>query len=52
MSKKIPLSVVTIAHNEEKNIEACLGSTMDWTDEHIMNEYGKRNFMLKSKMDI
>lgn len=33
---KLPLSVVTIAHNEEKNIEDCLKSTQGWADEHIV----------------
>jgi glycosyltransferase involved in cell wall biosynthesis len=33
---KISLSVVTIAHNEEKKIEACLRSTQGWADEHIV----------------
>ncbi|MFA4991765.1 MAG: HAD-IIIA family hydrolase [Candidatus Omnitrophota bacterium] len=33
---KIPLSVVTIARNEERNISDCLGSTAGWADEHIV----------------
>lgn len=32
----LSLSVVTIAHNEEKNIESCLESTRGWADEHII----------------
>ncbi|MFC1508566.1 glycosyltransferase family 2 protein, partial [Candidatus Omnitrophota bacterium] len=34
MTKK--LSVVTIARNEEDNIEECLKSTLGWADEHIV----------------
>ncbi len=30
---KLALSVVTIAHNEEKRIEDCLKSTAGWADE-------------------
>ena len=30
------LSVVTIAHNEERNIVECIGSTKLWADEHIV----------------
>jgi glycosyltransferase involved in cell wall biosynthesis len=33
---KLPLSVVTIAHNEEKNMESCLASMRGWADEHIV----------------
>ncbi|MBU4589785.1 MAG: glycosyltransferase family 2 protein [Candidatus Omnitrophica bacterium] len=33
---KFFLSVVTIAHNEEKRIEDCLKSTQGWADEHIV----------------
>jgi len=33
---RMPLSVVTIAHNEEKNIESCLKSTCGWAGEHIV----------------
>jgi len=33
---KIPLSVVTIAHNEEHRIEDCLKSTQGWAGEHII----------------
>ena len=33
---KIHLSVVTIAHNEERRIEDCLKSTQGWADEHII----------------
>ena len=36
VNKIIPLSVVTIVHNEEKNIESCLESTKLWADEHII----------------
>jgi glycosyltransferase involved in cell wall biosynthesis len=36
MQQKLSLSVVTIAHNEEKRIEACLRSTQGWADEHIV----------------
>ena len=32
----LPLSVVTIAHNEADNIALCLGSTRGWADEHII----------------
>lgn len=32
----IPISVVTIARNEEANIEECLKSTLGWADEHIL----------------
>jgi len=35
-SKRLPLSVVTIAHNEEDKIEPCLKSTYGWVDEHII----------------
>jgi len=35
-SKRVPLSVVTIAHNEEDKIEPCLKSTYGWVDEHII----------------
>ncbi len=35
-NNKLSLSVVTIAHNEERNIEDCLKSTQGWTDEHIV----------------
>lgn len=33
---KLPLSVVTIAHNEENNMEFCIASTRGWADEHIV----------------
>ncbi|MFH1782713.1 MAG: glycosyltransferase family 2 protein [Candidatus Omnitrophota bacterium] len=36
MEGKLPLSVVTIAYNEEHRIEGCLKSTQDWADEHII----------------
>ena len=36
MSRMLPLSIVTIAYNEEKNIENCLRSTQGWADEHIV----------------
>jgi len=36
MSVKLLLSVVTIAHNEEKKIEDCLRSTEGWAGEHII----------------
>lgn len=32
----IPISVVTIARNEEENIENCLKSTAGWASEHII----------------
>lgn len=36
MNKKIPLSVVIVAKNEEKNIHSCLSSVCDWADEVIL----------------
>ena len=33
---RLPLSVVTIAHNEEHRIEGCLKSTQGWAGEHII----------------
>lgn len=33
---KMPLSVVTIAKNEDVNIAECIKSTKGWTDEHIV----------------
>ncbi len=33
---KVPLSVVVIAKNEERNIEECLGSVYGWVDEIIL----------------
>lgn len=36
MDTKLPLSVVTIARNEEEKIQACLRSTEGWADEHII----------------
>ena len=35
-AKKISLSVVTIARNEEKKIEDCIRNTYGWADEHII----------------
>ncbi len=32
----VPISVVTIAKNEEKNIGECMKSTLGWADEHIV----------------
>ncbi|MFA5356252.1 MAG: glycosyltransferase family 2 protein [Candidatus Omnitrophota bacterium] len=34
--KKIPLSVVVMARNEEKNIAECLESVVDWVDEIVV----------------
>jgi glycosyltransferase involved in cell wall biosynthesis len=33
---KVPLTVVVLTYNEEKNIETCLGSISDWADEIIV----------------
>lgn len=34
--EKIPLSVVVVTHNEEKNIEECLGSVAGWVDDIVV----------------
>lgn len=36
MGDRLPLSVVTIAYNEEKKIADCLLSARGWADEHIV----------------
>ncbi|MCM8792671.1 MAG: glycosyltransferase family 2 protein [Candidatus Omnitrophica bacterium] len=36
MNKTIPLSVVIVAKNEEKNIQSCLSSVLGWADEIIV----------------
>ena len=33
---RLALSVVTISHNEENNIENCLRSADEWAREHIV----------------
>src|SRR4051812_28592792 len=33
---KIPLSIVVITKNEERNIEECLSSVADWADEMVV----------------
>lgn len=40
MDKKIPLSVIVLTYNEEKNIEDCLKSVYGWADEiFIVDSY-------------
>ena len=33
---KVPLSVIVLTKNEEKNIDDCLQSVVDWADEVIV----------------
>jgi len=62
-SEKLPLSIVTIAYNEEDKIGDCLKSGYDWADEHIVIddfssdktvEIAKKNgaIVFQKKMDM
>src|SRR6185436_903552 len=44
---KLPISVIILTHNEELNLENCLTSVKDWTEEIIVVDSGSSDKTLE-----